>query len=118
MLLTEEQIKLLMSKSGVGKRVWFKDKKDGKPVVQGKIVDEVSVRVGDYKHLIQKIECINTRWNQNELYWDRSKYGYRTGYYTYDRNMKHIVWGQYTQFLTEKEYSALLKQARDKGWPI
>jgi hypothetical protein len=29
-----------------------------------------------------------------------------------------IVWGQYTQFLTEKKYKALLAQARAKGWEV
>ena len=55
---------------------------------------------------------------ESGAYWDGSKYGYRTGYYTYDKNMKYIVWGQFTQFLTEKEYNKLLTKARAKGWPI
>lgn len=76
----------------------------------GKVVDEVYIIVNDYKHMIQKIEFAQG------LSWDRSKYAYRTGYYTWDANFKRIIWGQFTQFLTEKEYSRLLEQARKKGW--
>ena len=50
--------------------------------------------------------------------WDGSPYGYRTGYYTYDKTEKRIVWGQYTPFLTEKEYKSLLEKAKEEGWPI
>ncbi len=68
--------------------------------------------VEDYKHLIQKIEL------DGKPSTDDSVHGYRTGYYTFSYGMKKIVWGQYTQFLTEQQYRNLLGQARAKGWNI
>ena len=78
----------------------------------GTIVDEVSILVGDYKHLIQKVEF------SSGISWDESRYAYRTGYYTWDAGYKRLTWGQYTQFLTEKEYKQLLSLARAKQWDI
>jgi len=110
--MDEEQKKKLAAKTRLGKTVWFKDKQTGKPRRWGIVEDEVYILVSDYKHMIQQIR------HPESACWDGSKYGYRTGYYTYDKNMKHIVWGQFTQFLTEKEYNQLLSKARAKGWPI
>ena len=110
--MDEEQKKKLVSKTRIGKTVWFKDKQTGIPERFGVVEDEVYILVHDYKHMIQKIR------HPQSAYWDGSKFGYRTGYYTYDKNMKHIVWGQFTQFLTEKEYNQLLSKARAKGWII
>ena len=107
--MNDEQRKRLEAKSGVGKTVTFKDKRTGEAVPWGTVTDEVSIIVGDYKHLIQRIE-------RKEGYWDGSRVGYRTGYYTYDKEGKRILWGQYTQFLTEREYNKLLNKAKAKGW--
>ena len=109
--MSAPQAKKLKDKSSIGKTVWFKDKKTGKRRLWGKITDEVYILVSDYKHLIQRIE-------HPESYWDGSKCGYRTGYFTYDKNLKRILWGQFTQFLTEKEYRTLLSKAKAKGWAI
>jgi hypothetical protein len=108
--MTPDQEKRLEGMSRQGQTVKFKNK--GKPGYQeiGKVVDEVYIMVDDYKHLIQKIEF------KDGVSWDGSKFAYRTGYYTYDGQMKNIKWGQYTQFLTEKEYKALLSKAKEKGW--
>lgn len=78
----------------------------------GVVEDEVHVMVNDYRHVIQKIRFAEG------VAWDGSVHAYRTGYYTYDRNKKRIVWGQYTQFLSEREYKALLAQARAKCWDV
>ena len=115
-----EQKKKLEAKSSIGKTVWFKDKKTGKHIRQGIVEDEVYILVSDYKHLIQRIRCPEgAAWSGNKLgYWDGSHFGYRTGYYTFDKYGRNIVWGQFTQFLTEREYQKLLAKAREKGWPI
>ena len=110
--MDEEQRKRLEAKSRIGKTVWFKDKQTGQRIRWGIVEDEVYIMVSDYKHMIQKIR------HPKSAYWDGSKFGYRTGYYTYDKNMKNIIWGQFTQFLTEREYKRLLDKAQKKDWSI
>src|SRR5207253_7685525 len=100
------------SMSRVGRKVTFKNKGGGGSRVMGTVEDEVYLMVGDYKHMIQKIRFAAG------ISWDHSDYGYRTGYYTFDARGKAVKWGQYTQFLTEKEYRTLLRKARAKGRPI
>ena len=78
----------------------------------GTVEDEVYVMVNDYKHMIQRIRFADG------MAWGDCTHAYRSGYYTYDAGMKHIKWGQYTQFVTEKEFKSLLSQARNKGWDI
>jgi ribosomal protein L35AE/L33A len=51
-IVEDERRKKLEAKSGVGKRVWFKDKKTGQRIFRGIVKDEVYIIVGDYKHLI------------------------------------------------------------------
>jgi hypothetical protein len=110
--MTEQQAARLQAMTGVGKFLTHKIKGGVGRTVMGKIEDEVFHMVGDYKHVIQKIRFTDG------LSWDGSTHAYRTGYWTYDGKGKRIVWGQYTQFLTELEYRALLQKARDKGWQI
>ncbi len=113
MEMTNEQKARLESMSMIGRKISCKDKLQREPRWEpGTVIDEVYIMVSDYKHMIQKIEFADRQ------SWDGSKFAYRTGYYTYDKDMKHIKWGQYTQFLTEKEYRELLKRAREKGWEI
>ena len=109
--MTEEQRKRLEATSGIGKAVCFMEKGEIERRNMGTVVDEVDIIVGDYKHLIQRIES-------KEPYWDGSRIGYRTCYYTFDAKGKTIKFGQYTQFLTEKEYVVLLSKAKAKGWSI
>jgi hypothetical protein len=110
--LTPQQQLKLESMSMKGRFITFKYKgKTGRSKI-GLVEDEVYIIVGDYKHLIQRVKF------EEGVSWDRSTHAYRTGYYTYDASRKAIKWGQYTQFLTEAEYRALLGKARDKGWPI
>jgi hypothetical protein len=109
--MTKKQSEKLEGWPSIGKLVHFKEKGGSERIKTGTIVDEVHVIVGDYKHLIQKIEADNP-------FWDGSRIGYRTCYYTYDAAGKHIKFGQYAQFLTQKEYKTLLSKAKAKGWPL
>jgi hypothetical protein len=111
-MITDVQRQRLEAKSGIRNPVTHKRKGGGGRIQMGIVEDEVYVMVNDYKHVIQKIKI------ENGTYWDGSRHAYRTGYYTYDAKRTRIVWGQYTQFLTEEEYKQLLTQARAKGWPI
>ncbi len=109
--MTDEQERRLEAQSMIGKHVYFKEKGGTNRKKWGTVTDEVYVMVGEYKHLMQQIKA-------EEAYWDGSYVGYRTGYYTWDATGNQIKWGQYTQFLTEKEYATLLSSAKAKGWPL
>jgi hypothetical protein len=109
---TPEQIAKLEAMSMKGRTITFKYKgKSGRRKI-GVVEDEVYIIVGDYKHLIQKVRF------EDGVSHDGSLFAYRTGYYTYEASRKNIKWGQYTQFLTEKEYRTLLQKAQDKGWGV
>jgi hypothetical protein len=110
--VTEIQRDRLESISRKGKDVRFKYKGRSDRYTMGQVEDEVYVMVNDYKHVLQRI-CFC-----KGVSWDGSTHAYRTGYYTYDSKVTRIVWGQYTQFLTEKEFKALLGLAREKGWDV
>src|SRR5256885_1304794 len=110
--MNAQQRARLESMSRVGRRVTFKNKGGGGSRIMGTVEEEVYVMVGDYKHLLQRIRFAP------EISWDESDYAYRTGYYTFDARGKSIKWGQYTQFLTEKEHRELLRMAKARGWPI
>lgn len=110
-MLSETQKKKLEAATRVGKKVWFKDKYNKKPRLWGTVKDEVYIIVADYKHMIQRIELADGRAG------DGSKYAYRTGYYTFDAGKNHVLWGQYTQCLTEKEFNELHNKAK-RDWAI
>ena len=111
--MTPEQSERLNAKSSIGNDVWFKVKGAGGPAYRvGRIVDEVSIVVADYKHVLQKIEI------GQPAEWENEEFGYRSGYYTFDAAGRRLLWGQYTQFLTASQYQRLLAQARAKGWAI
>ena len=111
--MTPEQQALLASKATIGQDVWFKQKGNVGPRYRvGRVVDEVSLIVADYKHLIQKIAI------DDPESWEGQDFGYRTGYYTFDAKGKRLLWGQYTQFLTASQYRQLLVAAREKGWGL
>jgi hypothetical protein len=111
MEMTKQQRERLKAASCIGKPVHFKEKGGTKRNKMGKVLDEVYIIVSDYKHLIQQIK-------PDVPYWDGSRLGYRTCYYTFDAARKNIKFGQYTQFLTQKEYAVLLSKAKAKGWSI
>lgn len=110
--MTSQQAMRLESMTGVGKRLTHRNKVGPGRTIMGNIEDEVFHIVGEYKHVIQKILFADG------VSWDGSSHAYRTGYWTYDGRGKRIVWGQYTQFLTETEYRVLLRKANDRGWRI
>lgn len=109
--LTKQQLRRLEAASCIGRHVRFKNKDGSGHEDMGVVLDEAYIIVFDYKHMIQRIR-------RDEPYWDGSRIGYRTCYYTFDAKKKHVKFGQYTQFLTEKEYAVLLSEAKAKGWPI
>jgi hypothetical protein len=110
--MTPDQLARLESTSMVGKMVNFSVKGGPGRTQIGIVEDEVYVMVSEYKHMIQRIRFASG------VSWDGSTHGYRTGYYTYDAAGKNIKWGQYTQFLTEREYRSLLAKARERGWDV
>jgi hypothetical protein len=103
--------KKLEARSMIGRKIWFKEKGETERSEMGVVTDEVYIIVGDYKHMIQRVR-------RDVPYWDGCNYAYRTGYYTFDASGQKLKWGQFTQFLTEEQYRALLAQAREKGWPL
>jgi hypothetical protein len=110
--MNKKQLLKLEAMSMIGKDINFRDKKTGIAEPWGVVKDEVYILVGDYKHMIQRI-----RFHEGKG-WGGNRYAYRTGYYTFDKKMQRIVWGQFTQFLTQSEYKELLSKAKEKGWPI
>ena len=112
MKMNKEKLKKLEAKTKIGKPVYFKNKDGSGYRTMGIVEDEVYIIIGEYKQMIQRI-----KFAKGES-WDGSEYAYRTGYYTYDKKGVNIKWGQYTQFLTQKEYKRLLEKAKEKGWDI
>ena len=111
--MTSEQKARLEAKTTVGLPVWFKVKGGAAPkYLIGRVADEVSVIVADYKHLLQRIAIAKP------ADWGDQAFGYRTGYYTFDARGTRLLWGQYTQFLTARDYRTLLARARAKGWDL
>jgi hypothetical protein len=110
--ITPDQAKELDSYTGLNKPVEFKNKYEPGKVLLGKIIDEVGFISFDYKYVIQKIELAPN------ISWDGSRYAYRSGYYTFDGNLRKVFWGQYHACLSEREYEQLLALARAKGWPV
>jgi hypothetical protein len=96
----------------IGKQVWLNGKGGWTPTLWGTVDDEVAI-VGDgVKHVIQRIRFADG------VSWDGSEYGYKTGAFTYDERSSAVKWAQYSQCVSEKEYSELVEQARKKGWPV
>jgi hypothetical protein len=108
--ITRAQRQKLATYTGLGKQVKFKDKNGGPRFVLGRVVDEVAILSGDYKHVIQKIELIPSQ------SWDGSRFAYRSGYYTWDASMLQVKWGQYHACLSAREFARLAREARRKGW--
>jgi hypothetical protein len=106
-----EQLTRLEAATRIGKPMWFKDKRTDKRDKWGTVEEEVYIMVGDYKHMIQRI-----RYCEPDLAGD--EYGYRSCYYTLDRQGRQIRFGQFAQQLTQSQYRELLGKAQAKGWPI
>ena len=108
--INRAQRQKLATYTGLGKQVRFKDKNGGPRFVLGRVIDEVAILSGDYKHVIQKIELVPSQ------SWDGSRFAYRSGYYTWDRPFAQVKWGQYHACLSAREFARLAKEARRKGW--
>jgi hypothetical protein len=111
--MTKKERSLLEAKSGIGKPVVFKIKGKSGKTEWGKVVDEVSVIVNDYKHLIQQIELGPALKKPDS---SDHKFAYRTAYYTLAAKSRKPVWGQYATLLFEEDYQRLAHLAHEKGW--
>ncbi len=109
--MSKQQRRRLEGMSMIGRDIRGRDKRGGL-WAPGGVVDEVYVMFHDYKFMIQRIEFSRGK------SWDRSRFGYRTGYYTYDKDMRRIKWGQFAQTLTERWFRRLLSKAKKKGWNL
>ena len=110
--LSKRQATLRAQYSGIGKTIKFKHKGRAGFRLIGKIIDEVSVICDEYKHVMQRIRFEPDASN------DGCRYAYRTGYWTWTGDGKGVVWGQYTQLLSEREQRKMIARARARGWPI
>jgi hypothetical protein len=110
-LSTHEKAQL-QSHSAIGHSVRFKERGGTKKEKQGIVVDEVSCMVGQHKQVLQRIRL------EKGIRWDESEYAYRSGYYTFTDESRRLVWGQYSQLLTQKEFRSLLRKARNRGWAV
>ncbi|MBI2202243.1 MAG: hypothetical protein HYU41_00040 [Candidatus Rokubacteria bacterium] len=107
----DEQQKL-ENATRVGKEVMANARDSWTPVVWGVVEDEVSLVVDGAKHVIQRVRLAKG------VSWDGSEYGYKTGAFLIDPRTGAVKWAQYSQVLSESEYTQLLARARAKGWPI
>lgn len=108
--ISQQQTDKLNSYTGLNKNVKFKNKNKNGQFLFGKVVDEVSLISFDYKYVLQRIELAPS------IAWDSCRYACRIGYYTWDRKMKKVVWGQYHALPSETEMQELLTKMRAKGW--
>ena len=112
MQLQWEEVRRLEAATRLGKEVWLNERGSGMPILWGVVEDEVGLVVDDAKHVIQRIRLAKG------VSWDGSPYGYKTGSFTIDPKSGSVKWAQYSQVLSEREFSDLIAQVRAKGWPI
>jgi hypothetical protein len=107
--MTENERGILEGATRLNKPVLFKHK--GKPGREqwGIVEGEVSIIVGEYKHVIQRIRLNPENWGTN-------KFAYRGGYYTLKAKTRQLVWGQYSALLLEADFRKLMRKAEKKGW--
>jgi hypothetical protein len=108
-MMTKSEREALERCTGIHKEVRFKRKGESSKYLLGTVVDEVSVIVDDYKHLIQRIKLDPSTYGAN-------KYAYRTAYYTLSAKEHRPVWGQYHGLVFETDFRKLLRKAHKKGW--
>ena len=58
--MNPEQRKKLEASTGLGKKGWAVDKRSGLSQDWGTVVDQVSILVGDFKHLIQRVRPLES----------------------------------------------------------
>jgi hypothetical protein len=111
MRITKSQRAALKRATGRGKRVVFKYKGSKRRYEVGTVDDTVSVLLGEYHHLIQRIKLtpeIQKEW--------KSRYAYRTCYYTLTARSRRPAWGQYHQLIVGSGFRQLAQKAIKKGW--
>jgi hypothetical protein len=109
--LTTTQRAALKRSNGIGKVVFFKYKGSKTRYCVGTVTDVVSVIIGEYHHLIQRIKLTHVK--QRE--W-KSRYAYRTCYYTLTARTRKPAWGQYHQLIVSSGFRQLARKAIKKGW--
>jgi hypothetical protein len=111
MRITKAQRIALKQATGRDKKVIFKYKGSKQRYEVGTVDDVVSVLLGEYHHLIQRIKLtpkIQKKW--------KSRYAYRTCYYTLTALSRKPAWGQYHQLIVASGFRQLAKKAIKKGW--
>ncbi len=101
--------------TGLGKPVFVRDKHDryGPKVRVGDVVDEVStLRDGTTKYCLQQIAS-----EPKVQQASGSDLLYRVFYYTLAADGVTIRHAQYGPIMTPAEVRALLREARNRGWP-
>jgi len=111
MRITKAQRESLKRATGQNKKVVFKYKGTTRRYNVGVVDDVVSVLMGDYHHLIQRIEL--TPKKQKE--W-KSRYAYRTCYYTLKARSRKPAWGQFHPLIVGSGFRRLVRKAIKKGW--
>jgi hypothetical protein len=109
--MTKTQRAALKRSNGLDKLVFFKYKGGTTRYRVGTVVGVVSIVMGEYHHLIQRIKL--TPEKQKE--W-KSRYAYRTCYYTLTARTRKPAWGQYHQLIVSSGFRQLMRKALKKGW--
>ena len=112
-MLTELQRSRLQVMSQTGRPVYFVPKGSTSRMMVGIVEDEVSIIADHCKLIIQRIRHTAERARESG-----SRFAYRSCYYSYTADLSRIVFGQYAQCVSEREFQDLLNQARTKGWPV
>jgi hypothetical protein len=112
LVMTNDQRKALVASTGLNKVVWHKEREKPGRFQVGVIDDVVSVIVGDYNFLIQRIKLTP----ETARRWGGGKYAYRNAYYTLATKSRRPTWGQYNALIPERWYRKLVARAIAKGW--
>ena len=112
LVMTSDQRKALVSSTGLNKVVWHKEREKSGRFQVGVIDDIVSVIVGDYNFLIQRIKLTP----ETARRWGGGNYAYRNAYYTLATKSRRPTWGQYNALIPERWYRKLVSKAIAKGW--
>jgi hypothetical protein len=110
--MTNDQLKALENSTGINKLVWHKEREQPGRFQVGIVEDVVSVIVGDYNFLLQRIRLTP----ETVRRWRSGNYAYRTAYYTLATKSGKPTWGQYNALIPERFYRKLVAKAIAKGW--
>jgi hypothetical protein len=110
MNLSREQIDSLRQLSNIGKPVRPRDKDSGVRFILGHVENEVSVfEDRENKFVVQRIRCVPEHQHHGT-------YLYRISYYTFRRDGRCCLGGQYSPIMNEAEIRALFAQVIDRAW--